>query len=77
MNFSSIEGVVEDVSEIILNLKMVRFRKYLDVVDNKIVVNIKDSKFSGAGDISKFFSSFEVLNPELVIAIWTLLSLLR
>ena len=39
--FSSIEGVVEDVTEIILNLKMVRFKKINDMVDNKITVNIK------------------------------------
>src|SRR6187549_4229873 len=39
--FSTIEGVVEDVSEIILNLKMVRFRKTGDNFDNKITVNIK------------------------------------
>jgi DNA-directed RNA polymerase subunit alpha len=42
--FSSIEGVVEDVSEIILNLKMVRFRKVSDAMDNKIVVTVKDAK---------------------------------
>src|SRR5919199_2570981 len=39
--FSSIEGVVEDVTEIILNLKMVRFKKISHMVDNKITVNIK------------------------------------
>jgi DNA-directed RNA polymerase subunit alpha len=65
--FSSIEGVVEDVSEIILNLKMVRFRKVSEGMDNKIVVNIKDSKVFKAGDIARYTSSFEVLNPDLVI----------
>jgi DNA-directed RNA polymerase subunit alpha len=65
--FSSIEGVVEDVSEIILNLKMVRFRKVSEAMDNKIVVNIKDSKVFKAGDIARYTSSFEVLNPDLVI----------
>src|SRR4028118_2296094 len=65
--FSSIEGVVEDVSEIILNLKMVRFRKVSEAMDNKIVVNIKDSKVFKAGDIARYTSSFEVLNPDQVI----------
>jgi DNA-directed RNA polymerase subunit alpha len=66
--FSSIEGVVEDVSEIILNLKKIRFKKVSeDFVDNKIVVHLKDqSTFSGA-DIQKSTTSFEVLNPEMVI----------
>jgi DNA-directed RNA polymerase subunit alpha len=65
--FSSVEGVVEDVSEIILNLKMVRFKKISDMVDNKVVVTVKNSKIFRAGDISKFSSSFEVLNPDHVI----------
>jgi DNA-directed RNA polymerase subunit alpha len=65
--FSSIEGVVEDVSEIILNLKMVRFRKVSEAMDNKIVVTVKDAKVLKAGDIAKFTSSFDVLNPDQVI----------
>lgn len=65
--FSSVEGIVEDVSEIILNLKMVRFRKISDMVDNKIVVSVKNASVFKAGDISKFSSSFEVLNPEFVV----------
>lgn len=65
--FSAIDGVVEDVSEIILNLKMVRFRKVGDIIDNKISVQIKGQKQFTAGDIAKSTSSFEILNPELVI----------
>lgn len=65
--FSTIEGVVEDVSEMILNLKMVRFRKISDSVDNKIVVPIKGQTQFTAGDISNFTSSFEILNPDLLI----------
>ena len=65
--FSTIEGVVEDVSEIILNLKMVRFRKVSEVVDSKISISVKNKKELTAGDISEFTSSFEILNPELVI----------
>ena len=65
--FSTVEGVVEDVSEIILNLKMVRFKKVSDGMDNKIVIPIKGQTKFTAGDISSFTSSFEILNPELVI----------
>lgn len=65
--FSSIEGVVEDVSEVILNLKQVRLKKISEVVDNKIVVTIKNQKVFKAGDISKFSSSFQVLNPDFII----------
>ena len=65
--FSTIEGVVEDVAEIILNLKQVRFRKLGDNFDNKITVNIKKQKHFKAGDIAKFTSAFEILNPEHII----------
>jgi len=65
--FSTIEGVVEDVSEIILNLKMVRFKKVADPADSKIVVSLKKQDQFKAGDISKFTSSFEILNPDFVI----------
>jgi DNA-directed RNA polymerase subunit alpha len=65
--FSSIEGVVEDVTEIILNLKMVRFKKISEEIDTKITVNIKNQSTLRAGDIGKFTQSFEILNPELVI----------
>jgi DNA-directed RNA polymerase subunit alpha len=65
--FSSVEGVVQDVSDIILNLKMVRFKKISEVIDDKITVTINGTDTFFAGDINKFTSSFEVLNPELVI----------
>ena len=65
--FSTIEGVVEDVAEIILNLKQVRFRKIGDTNDSKIVVNIKKQKQFKAGDIAKFTSGFEILNADHVI----------
>ncbi|WP_162341818.1 MULTISPECIES: DNA-directed RNA polymerase subunit alpha [Cyclobacterium] len=65
--FSSIEGVVEDVTDIILNLKQVRFKKIHDAIDNKITVEVKNQDVFTAGDIAKFTTSFEVLNPELVI----------
>jgi DNA-directed RNA polymerase subunit alpha len=65
--FSSIEGIVEDVTEIILNLKMVRFKKVSDVSESRIVVNLKNVSTITAGDIGKFTNAFEVLNPEQVI----------
>ncbi|EPR68759.1 DNA-directed RNA polymerase subunit alpha [Cyclobacterium qasimii] len=65
--FSSIEGVVEDVTDIILNLKQVRFKKIHDAIDNKITVEVKNQDVFTAGDIAKFTTSFEVLNPDLVI----------
>jgi DNA-directed RNA polymerase subunit alpha len=65
--FSTIEGVVEDVAEIILNLKKVRFKKISDTVDNKITVVIEGQDKFAAGDIGKFTSAFEILNPEEVV----------
>ena len=65
--FSTLEGVVEDVTDIILNLKQVRFKKLHDSIDGKITIEIKNQDVFTAGDIAKFTSSFEVLNPELVI----------
>lgn len=66
--FSTVEGIVEDVSEMVLNLKMVRFKKVTDeFVDNKIVVPIKgQTTFTGA-DIQKNTSSYEILNPDHII----------
>jgi len=65
--FSTIEGVVEDVAEIILNLKMVRFKKISDSFDTKVNISIKKQKQFTAGDIARFTSAFEVLNPDHVI----------
>ena len=66
--FSTIEDVVEDVTEIILNLKMVRFKKLGDTVDNKITVQVGNQTQLTAGDIAKATASFEILNPDHVIA---------
>lgn len=65
--FSTIEGVIEDVSEIILNLKMVRFKKINDAFEDKITVSINNQDTFTAGDIGKFTNGFEILNPGLVI----------
>ena len=66
--FSTIKGVVEDVTEIILNLKQVRFKKTGESGDNeKIFVIINGQDAFKAGDVTKFSNNFTVLNPDLVI----------
>jgi DNA-directed RNA polymerase subunit alpha len=65
--FSTIEGVVEDVSEIILNLKQARFKRMIDNPDNKITVHISNQETFTAGDISKFTNDYKILNPDFVI----------
>jgi DNA-directed RNA polymerase subunit alpha len=66
--FSTITGVIEDVTEIILNLKQVRFKNQIeDVDDEKIMVTITGQEVFKAGDLNKFLSGFRVLNPDLVI----------
>ncbi len=66
--FSTLKGVVEDLTEIILNLKQVRFKKVGDVGDSeKIFIIINGQDQFKAGDITKFSTNFEVLNPDLVI----------
>ena len=66
--FTTIPGVVEDVTEIILNLKQIRFKRQIDEVDNEIVsVSISGQDKITAGDFQKFISGFQVLNPDHVI----------
>lgn len=65
--FSTIEGMTEDVVELVLNLKQVRLKKIAAHTDDKIVVSIKKQKTFKAGDIAKFTSAFEVMNPDFVI----------
>ena len=66
--FSTIKGVIEDVTEIVLNLKQVRFKRIVDGVENeKIYINIKGQEQFLAGDIAKHTNAFKILNPEMVI----------
>ena len=66
--FSTLPGVVEDVTEMILNFKQVRFKQQIDSVDSESVsVAISGQKQLTAGDLQKFISGFQVLNPELVV----------
>jgi DNA-directed RNA polymerase subunit alpha len=67
--FSTITGVIDDVTNIILNLKQVRFKRIVeDVDDEKVTVSVSGKETLTAGDLNQFMSGFEVLNPELVIA---------
>lgn len=66
--FSSIPGVKEDVSGIILNLKQVRFKQRIEGTDReKVLITIENATEFTAGDIDKYLSGFGVLNPDLVI----------
>ncbi|MBO7467934.1 MAG: DNA-directed RNA polymerase subunit alpha [Bacteroidaceae bacterium] len=66
--FSTVPGVKEDVTNIILNLKQVRFKQIVeDIETEKVAINVENTTEFRAGDIGKQLSGFEVLNPELVI----------
>lgn len=66
--FSTIKGVVEDVTEIVLNLKQVRFKRQIEDQESEAInVSISGQDRILAGDLGKFASAFQVLNPDLVI----------
>ncbi|MFN3342281.1 MAG: DNA-directed RNA polymerase subunit alpha [Flavobacteriales bacterium] len=65
--FSSLKGVAEDVTEIILNLKQVRFKRQINAENEHVHISIKGQEKLTAGDLGRFTSSFQVLNPDLVI----------
>ena len=67
--FATIKGVVEDVTEIILNLKQVRFKKIVDhdIQAEKISLNLKGKTEFTAGMIGESTGSFQVMNPDLLI----------
>jgi DNA-directed RNA polymerase subunit alpha len=66
--FSTLKGVVEDITEIVLNLKQVRFKRQIEGTDTEtVIVSIGGQNQLTAGDIGKFTSAFQVLNPDLVI----------
>ena len=66
--FSTIPGIVEDVTEIILNLKQVRFKRQIeDVEDEKVNIVVGAQDQLKAADFQKFISGFQILNPDLVI----------
>lgn len=66
--FATIPGVIEDVTNIILNLKKVRFKQIVKDMDaEKVTINVSGTEEFKAGEIGKQLSGFEVLNPDLVI----------
>jgi DNA-directed RNA polymerase subunit alpha len=66
--FATIKGVMEDVTEIILNLKQIRFKREVEDFDSeKVSISISGQDTFTAGDINKFMTGFRVLNPELII----------
>jgi len=66
--FSTVPGIVEDVTEIILNLKQVRFKKQIEETDRESVsISVSGQEQFTAGDLQKFISGFQVLNPDLVL----------
>ena len=68
MEFSSIKGVVEDVTDIILNLKKVRFKRLLETDSTeKVRVVITGQDVFRAGDLNKHLTVFQVLNPEIEV----------
>ena len=66
--FSTIPGIVEDVTEIVLNLKQIRFKRQIEEVDNELVsISISGQDKITAGDFQKFISGFQILNSDQVI----------
>jgi len=66
--FATVPGVKEDVTNIILNLKQVRFKQIVEEYESeKVSIKVESTKEFKAGDLGKYLTGFEVLNPELVI----------
>ena len=66
--FSTVKGIIEDVTEILLNLKQIRFKRQIETeVTEKVTVIIGQQNIFKAGDINKYLSGFQVLNPDVVI----------
>jgi DNA-directed RNA polymerase subunit alpha len=67
--FATVKGIAEDVTEMILNLKQVRFRKVVEgeVQQEKVLLSLKNKTEFTAGNIGEVLQSFQVMNPELLI----------
>ena len=66
--FATLKGVMEDITEIILNMKQIRFKREVEDFDSeKVSITLTGQEKFTAGDINKFMTGFRVLNPELVI----------
>ena len=66
--YSTIPGVIDDVTNLILNLKQVRFKQVVEDVDTeKVTINVSGTTMLKAGDIGKYFTGFEVLNANHIV----------
>ena len=66
--FSTIKGVVEDVTEMILNFKQIRFKQKVEEEDSeKVTVNISGQEIFKAGDLNNFLSNFQVINTDVIL----------
>ena len=66
--FSTIEGVIEDVTQIILNLKQIRLKQVVEKTDKEEVkISVKGKEQLKGADINNFLNGFKVINPDLVI----------
>jgi DNA-directed RNA polymerase subunit alpha len=67
--FATMKGISEDVVEIFLNLKQIRFKKIVDheVANEKIILSIRNRTEFTAGMIGESTHSFQIMNPDLLI----------
>jgi DNA-directed RNA polymerase subunit alpha len=65
--FTSINGVIEDITEVVLNLKQIRFKPLTDEIEERIFLTVNGQDKLTAGDIGRASNYFQVLNPELII----------
>jgi len=66
--FSTVQGVVQDVTEIILNLKQVRFKQQIETVESEVaILKVSKTDVITAANLASSLSNFQVLNPEQVI----------
>lgn len=65
--FSSIPGIIEDVTDIVLNLKQIRFKSKIDTNTERATIIISGKESFQAGDMNNFLNFFQVLNPDLQI----------
>ena len=66
--FSTINGVIEDVTEIVLNLKKIRFKQQIEDENSEIaIIKVSKQKSITAADVANGLSNFQVLNPEQIV----------
>ena len=66
--FSTIDGVIEDVTEIVLNLKQIRFKQQIEDENSETaIIKVSNQKTITAADVANGLSNFQVLNPEQIV----------